>query len=119
MYNKISLMGRLTHNPELAKTPEGIPVLSFRIAVDRNYREKSKERKADFFNIVVRRANAEFIAKNFSKGKIILVEGELHNRDYIDKAKVKRFITEIVADKVHYIDESKMLVEYSSTEAGV
>lgn len=85
MFNKAILMGRIAHNLELKTTPSGLSVLSFRIAVERAYQEQGEERKTDFFNIVAWRSTAEFIAKYFSKGRMIFVEGELQTRQYVDK----------------------------------
>ncbi len=85
MFNKAILMGRIAHNLELKTTPGGLSVLSFRIAVERAYQAQGEERKTDFFNIVAWRSTAEFIAKYFSKGRMIFVEGELQTRQYVDK----------------------------------
>lgn len=105
MFNKIILMGRICHDLELKTTPNGISVLSFRIAVDRNYQVKGEERKADFFSVVAWRSTAEFISKYFSKGRMIMVNGELQTRQYVDKNGVTQNIVEIVADTVHFTGE--------------
>ena len=70
MYNRVILMGRICHDLEMKTTPNSVPVLSFRIAVERNYQVKGEDRKADFFNIVAWRNNAEFISRYFSKGRM-------------------------------------------------
>ena len=85
MYNKVILMGRITHDLELKQTPNGVSVCAFQIAVDRCFQTKGKERKSDFFRVETWRQTAEFVTKYFSKGRMILVEGELHNDDYTDK----------------------------------
>lgn len=105
MFNKVILMGRICHDLELKTTPSGVSVLSFRIAVDRNYQVKGEERKADFFNIVAWRSTAEFVSKYFSKGRMIMVDGELQTRQYVDKNNVTQNITEIVADSIHFTGE--------------
>ena len=107
MYNKVILMGRLTRDPELRTTPNGISVATFSIAVDRRFAKSGEERKTDFFNIVAWRQTAEFVSKYFSKGRSILVEGELQTRSYVDKDGVTRYITEIIADNLHFTGEPK------------
>ena len=103
--NRVILMGRLCYDVELKTTPTGIPVLSNRLAVDRNFQAKGEERKSDFFSIVAWRSNAEFISRWFAKGRMILIEGELQNRRYTDKNNLEREITEIVIDKAHFTGE--------------
>lgn len=107
MYNKVILLGRITRDLELKTTQSGTSVLSFGVAVDRRYQAKGEERKADFFNCVAWRELAEHIARNWTKGKPILVEGELQNREYTDKNGVKRIITEVIADRVSFTGDSK------------
>jgi single-strand DNA-binding protein len=105
MFNKIILMGRICHDLELKSTPNGVSVLSFRIAVDRNYQVKGEERKADFFNVVAWRSTAEFVSKYFGKGRMVMVNGELQTRQYVDKNNVTQNIVEIVADTIHFTGE--------------
>jgi len=107
MYNRVILMGRICHELELKTTPNGIPVLSFRIAVDRNYQVKGEDRKADFFNVVAWRSNAEFISRYFFKGRMILLDGELQTRQYVDKNNVSKDIVEIIVDNASFTGEPK------------
>ncbi len=107
MFNKAILMGRIAHNLELKTTPDGLSVLSFRIAVDRAYQAQGEERKTDFFNIVAWRSTAEFIAKYFSKGRIIMVEGELQTRQYVDKNGSTQNVVELVVSSAHFTGEKK------------
>jgi single-strand DNA-binding protein len=102
MFNKVMLMGRICHDLELKTTPAGVSVLSFRIAVDRNYQTKGEERKADFFTVITWRSTAEFVSKYFSKGKMIMVDGELQTRQYTDKNNQTVNVVEIVANSVHF-----------------
>ncbi len=106
MYNKVIMMGRITHDLELKTTPSGNSVLSFAIAVDRRYQAKGEERKSDFFNCVAWRNEADFISRFFSKGRMILVEGELQNRKYTDKNGIERYVTEIIVDRACFTGES-------------
>ena len=98
-------MGRICFDLELKTTPSGVPVLSTRLAVDRNYRAQGEERKTDFINIVAWRSNAEFIAKYFSKGRLILVDGELQTRQYVDKNNMTRDVVEVVVNSAHFTGE--------------
>ena len=107
MYNKVILMGRITKDLELKTTPAGVSVLTFSIAVDRAYQEKGKERVSDFFNIVAWRGTAEFISRFFTKGSMIMVDGELQNRSYKDKNGENKWVTEIVVDKASFTGEKK------------
>lgn len=105
MYNKVTLLGRITNDLELKTTPAGVSVLTFGIAVDRRYQEQGKEKKTDFFNCVAWRNEAEFISKFWAKGRAILVEGELQNRKYTDKSGTERQITEIIVDRACFTGE--------------
>ena len=99
MYNKVIMLGRITHDLELKSTPSGVSVLTFSIAVDRRFQTKGEERKADFFNCVAWRNEADFISRYWSKGKPIMIEGELQNRSYVDKNGATKYITEIIVDR--------------------
>lgn len=107
MYNKAILMGRICNDLELKTTPSGANVLSFRIAVDRSYQVKGEERKSDFFNVVAWRANADFISRFFSKGRMILVEGELQTRQYVDKNGSTQTVVELVVDNARFTGEGR------------
>ncbi len=105
MYNHAVMMGRICNDLELKTTPSGVSVLSFRIATDREYQVKGEERKSDFFNVVAWRNEADFISRWFSKGKMILVEGELQNRSYTDKNKIERQVTELIVSRACFTGE--------------
>jgi len=111
MYNYVAIMGRLTHNPQLSKTGEGVPVVSCRIAVDRNHSKKGEKRKTDFVNIVAWNLNAESIANHLTKNSMILVEGRLRNKEYTDKNDKDRTISEVVVEKVHFMGDSNRKIE--------
>ena len=105
MYNKTILMGRITHDLELKTTPAGVSVLTFSIAVDRRYQADKENKVCDFFNCVAWRSEAEFISKFWTKGRAILVEGELQNRKYTDKSGNERQITELIVDRACFTGE--------------
>lgn len=106
MLNRITITGRLTHDPELRTTQSGISVTSFSIANQRSYKNSAGERETDFFNVTAWRATAEFVAQYFSKGSLITVDGRLESRRYTDKDGNNRVAIEIKADNV-YFGESK------------
>lgn len=83
--NKVIMMGRIVNDLELKTTPNGVSVCKFRIAVDRNFQKRGEERKSDFFNVTAWRNTAEFISRFFSKGRLILIEGEMQTSQYTDK----------------------------------
>jgi len=108
MLNHIVLMGRLTRDPELRHTNNGIPVASFRLAVDRDFASKETgERSADFIDIVAWRSTAEFVSKYFAKGRMAVVSGRLQMRDWTDKDGNKRTSAEVVADNVYFGDSKR------------
>lgn len=104
MLNRVILMGRLTADPELRQTQTGTSVVSFSIAVDRDYTPKGEEKQTDFINLVAWRQTAEFISKYFSKGKMIAVEGRIQTRNYTDNNGNKRYVTEVIVDRPYFAD---------------
>ena len=107
MINRVVLMGRLVADPELKTTNTGISVTSFRIAVDRNYVKQGEQRQADFFDIVAWRSSAEFVCRNFSKGSLIAVDGQLQSRQYQTKDGQNRTAIEVVADSISFTGERR------------
>lgn len=107
MLNKIFLQGRLVADPELRHTQQGTPVASFRIAVDRDYKNQSGNREADFINIVAWRGTGEFVSRYFTKGRMAIVEGRLQVREYTDKDGNRRHATEVVANNIYFGDSRK------------
>lgn len=99
--NTVALTGRLTHAPELKSTATGMSVLRFAIAVDRNYQAKDKERQADFIDCLAWKTTAEFIARNFRKGQMIALTGELQTSTY-EKDGQKRKSVEVVVSQVSF-----------------
>ena len=115
--NQINLMGRLTRDPELRQTPNGVSVASFTLAVDRSFVPKDGgERQTDFIDIVAWRNTGEFVSKYFTKGQMAAVSGRLQIREWTDKDGNKRRSAEVVADNV-YFTESKKSREASTSHA--
>lgn len=102
MLNCAVIMGRLTADPELRTTGNGISVTSFSVAVDRNYQRQGQERQTDFINVVAWRQTAEFVTRYFRKGQMIAVQGSIQTRNYEDRNGNKRTAVEIVADNVSF-----------------
>ena len=113
MLNRVILMGRLVSDPELKTTTSGISVTSFRIAVDRSYVKAGAERQADFIDIVAWRNTAEFVCRNFGKGSLIAVDGQLQSRQYQAKDGTNRTAIEVVADNVSFTGERRDTNAYS------
>ena len=108
MLNKIFIMGRLTKDPELKRTQTGTPVVSFSLAVDRDFKDKSTgERATDFISCVAWRQSAEFISRYFTKGRMAVVEGRLQTRDWTDKDGNKRRSTEVIVDSIYFGDSKR------------
>ena len=108
MLNKIFLMGRLARDPELRRTQAGTAVASFRIAVDRDFKDKATgERVTDWIDVVAWRQTAEFVSRYFTKGRMAVVEGRLQMREWTDKEGNKRISAEVVADSVYFGDSKR------------
>ena len=107
MYNHIGLQGRLTADPELRHTPSGVSITSFRLASDTGRKTKDGKKITNFIDCVAWRAQAEFVSKYLSKGRLVLVEGEITSRNYDDKDGNHRKATEITVDSVHFCDSKK------------
>ena len=118
MLNHITIMGRLTRDPELRRTGSGIAVASFTVAVDRDFGGRDGgERETDFIDCVAWRQTGEFVSKYFTKGSMIVVSGRLQIRNWNDKDGNKRRSAEVVADNV-YFGESKRSNEGGSYTNG-
>ena len=118
MLNHITIMGRLTRDPELRRTGSGIAVASFTVAVDRDFGGRDGgERETDFIDCVAWRQTGEFVSKYFTKGSMIVVSGRLQIRNLNDKDGNKRRSAEVVADNV-YFGESKRSNEGNSSYGG-
>lgn len=104
-FNKVILIGNLVADPELKQTQSGISVTSFSIAVSRKFVRDNSERQTDFFNIICWRSTAEFVTKYFSKGKSILVCGQLQSRSWKDNDGKNHYVVEVVADEVSFVEK--------------
>ena len=108
MLNHITIMGRLTRDPELRRTGSGIAVASFSLAVDRDFSPRDGgERETDFIDCVAWRQTGEFVSKYFTKGRMAVVSGRLQIRSWTDKDGNKRRTAEVVADNVYFGDSKR------------
>ena len=105
--NKVLLIGRITKDPELRRTPSDVPVVQFTLAVNRNYQNKSGERQADFITCIAWRAQAENLAKYIRKGGLLAVEGNIQTNSYDDQSGVRRFTTNVVCDQITFLENKK------------
>ncbi len=112
MLNRVVLIGRLTKDPELRYTPNGVAVASFTLAVNRARPNQQGEREADFIPIVVWQKQAENCANYLGKGRMVAVDGRLQVRNYEGKDGVRRWVTEVIAENVRFLDKKD-----SSSEA--
>lgn len=104
MMNRAVLVGRLTRDPELRYTPSGVAVANFTLAVNRPFTNQQGERDADFINCVVWRRPAENLANYMKKGNMVGVDGRIQTRTYEDQDGKTVYVTEIVADNVHFLE---------------
>ena len=108
MLNHITIMGRLTRDPELRRTASGVAVAGFTLAVDRDYSGKDGgEKETDFIDCVAWRQTGEFVSKYFTKGRMAVVSGRLQVRKWKNKDGENRYSTEVVADNVYFGDSKR------------
>ena len=113
--NKVILIGRLTRDPELRYTSSNIPVATFSLAVDRTFTGQNGERETDFINIVVWRKQAENCKNYLNQGSQVAIDGRIQTRNYEDQNGQKRYVTEVVADNVQFLDTKAQREQRQST----
>ncbi|MBO9598705.1 MAG: single-stranded DNA-binding protein [Cohnella sp.] len=106
MLNRVILIGRLTKDPELRYTPQGVAVAQFTLAVDRGFSSNREEREADFIPIVVWRQLAETCANYLRKGRLAAVEGRIQVRNYDNNEGRRVYVTEVIADNVRFLESA-------------
>lgn len=102
--NKAFLIGRLTRDPELRYSSSNAAIVNFSIAIDRQYTSNDGQRQTDFINIVAFQKQAENIKKYIGKGSLVAVDGRIQTRNYEDKDGKRVYVTEVVADRVQFLD---------------
>lgn len=104
MINRVVLVGRMTRDPELRRTPQGDAVTSFTLAVNRNYTSRDGQQQADFINCVVWRKPAENVERYCSKGSLVGVEGRIQTRSYDNTQGQRVYVTEVICDSVQFLE---------------
>lgn len=108
MLNHIVIMGRLARDPELRRTQTGTPVASFRLAVERDFKDKARsERITDWIDVTAWSYTAEFVSKYFTKGRMAVVSGRLQTQEWTDRDGNKRRSVGVVADRVYWGDSRR------------
>ena len=106
--NKVVLCGRLTADPELKQTQNGVAVVTFTLAVNRRFQSRTGDaaqaQQADFITLVAWRQTAEFISKFFKKGSALCVTGSIQSRSWQDQQGQRRYATEVVVDEAMFVD---------------
>lgn len=105
--NKVFLIGRLTRDPELRYSSSNAAIVNFSIAIDRQYTNTQGQRETDFINIVAFQKQVENIKKYVSKGSLVAVDGRIQTRNYEDKDGKRVYVTEVVADKLQFLDNKR------------
>lgn len=106
--NHVTIMGRLTRDPELRHTQSGVAVASFSLAVDRDIKDRQTgERATDFIDVTAWKQTGMFVSKYFTRGRMAVVEGRLQVQDWTDKEGNKRRRTVVVAENVYFGDSKR------------
>ena len=116
--NRIFLLGRLTKDPEVRVTPTEKTVCTFTLAVDRPFQGKNGQREADFINVSTFNKTAELCGNSLKKGHRALVEGRLQIRSYDGKDGNKHYVTEVIADRVEFIERKDKSTHTPNSGAG-
>jgi single-strand DNA-binding protein len=104
MINRVILVGRLTRDPDLRYTPNGVAICNFTLAVNRPFTNQQGEREADFINVQAWRKTAENVANFLRKGNLAGVDGRLQTRSYEGQDGKRVYVTEVVADSVQFLE---------------
>lgn len=107
MLNNVVLVGRLTKDPELKYSQSGVAVANFTLAVDRSFKNADGEKEVDFIPVVVFKKQAENCANYLGKGRLVAIEGRIQVRTYEAKDGGKRWVTEVIANNVRFLDFGK------------
>lgn len=107
MLNRVLMQGRLTADPELRYTPNGVAVATFTLAVERDYKDDHGERQADFIRFVAWRKGGEFVSQYFRKGDMMIVDGRLQTRSYDNNSGQRVYVTEIIVDHAYFAAQTK------------
>lgn len=120
MINQVTLVGRLTKDPDLRITPEGTPVVNLTLAVNRQFKNQHGEYDTDFVHCTIWRKPAENTANYCRKGSVVGITGKIHTRNYTNQEGKKIYVTEVVAETIQFLskrptDEQRNPVERSAS----
>ena len=115
--NKVVIVGRLTRDPDLRYPSTNVPVANFTVAVNRPFENQNGERVADFINVIVWRNQAENVKKYVGKGSLVGVEGRIQTRNYDGADGKKVYVTEVVADRVEFLESRNASQARMSSES--
>ena len=109
MINKVILVGRLGRDPEMHYTPQGTTVTTFPVATERSWKDESgaDHKETTWHSIVTWNKLAEVCNEYLTKGRMVYIEGRLHNRDWEDEHQIKHFRTEVIAEEVKFLDSRR------------
>ena len=116
MMNHVQLIGRLTKDPELRYTSQGVGVATSTLAVQRNYSDNNGERQTDFIQCISWRKLAETIANHLLKGSLIACEGRIQTRNYENQQGQRVYVTEIVVNEVQFLERKEQMQHRKSTK---
>ena len=116
MINNVTLVGRLTRDPELRYTPSNIAITTFNMAVNRNFKNQAGDREADFINCMIWRQQAENLANWAKKGALIGITGRIQTRSYDNQQGQRVYVTEVVADTFQLLEKRDNSANQSNIE---
>ena len=116
MINNVTLVGRLTRDPELRYTPSNIAITTFNMAVNRNFKNQAGDREADFINCMIWRQQAENLASWAGKGALIGITGRIQTRSYDNQQGQRVYVTEVVADTFQLLEKRDNSANQSNIE---
>lgn len=116
MINNVTLVGRLTRDPELKYTPSNIAITTFNLAVNRNFKGVNGEREADFINCMIWRKQAELLAELCKKGNLVGITGRIQTRSYDNQQGQRVYVTEVVADTFQLLEKRDNSANQSNIE---
>ena len=116
MINNVTLVGRLTKDPELRYTPSNVAVASFNLAVNRNFKNQAGDREADFISCIMWRQQAENFANWLKKGALVGITGRIQTRNYDNQQGQRLYVTEVVAESFQTLEKKDNSANQSSME---
>lgn len=116
MINNVTLVGRLTRDPELRYTPSNIAITTFNMAVNRNFKNQAGDREADFINCMIWRQQAENLASWAKKGALIGITGRIQTRSYDNQQGQRIYVTEVVAETFQLLEKRDNSANQSNIE---